>query len=155
MGKPYLLKEDYIPQKLTLYSWIGNFRGNQVELAASLLNIPLNKVYISQSELKTPVNLARNPLGKVPTLQTPDGFLTETTAILRYLARATPLYGLEGFSMAKVDQWLDWYNTELMLYGCPLLKEHWGYISKLGEERKGLRTQVLARLKQLNDALGS
>jgi len=41
-----------------------------------------------------PDYLALNPKGRVPTLETPDGILTETSAILGYLAETHPEAGL-------------------------------------------------------------
>ena len=46
------------------------------------------------SDSKSKEFLAKNPLGKVPVLETNDGFLYETNAILRHLARSSnKLYG--------------------------------------------------------------
>jgi glutathione S-transferase len=52
--------------------------------------------------------LARSPMGKIPVLETPQGFLTETDAILDYLEEAFPdtarLFPVEPFARARVRQ---------------------------------------------------
>jgi glutathione S-transferase len=45
---------------------------------------------ISRNEQRNPEYLAVNPKGRVPTLVTPEGPLTETPAILAFLAQAFP-----------------------------------------------------------------
>lgn len=57
--------------------------------------INLNQMSFSQSNINKYKKL-RNPNGKVPVLETPDGFLFESQAILRYIARIKPAVGLYG-----------------------------------------------------------
>ena len=69
---------------------------------------------MSKGEHKSPEFLARNPNGKVPTLDD-DGFLVwESNAILCYLAAKKPESGLlptDPRGMALVQQWLQWQAT--------------------------------------------
>jgi Glutathione S-transferase len=54
-----------------------------------------------------PEFLARSPMGKVPVLETEEGFLTETTAIFEYLDERhpeRPLFPRELFARARVRQ---------------------------------------------------
>lgn len=69
-----------------------------------------------------------NPTGSVPTLETPDGPLYETNAILRYIAKKSTgnkLYGESAFQEAQISQWLDWTLIELephaVAYSLPYL----------------------------------
>lgn len=51
--------------------------------------------------------LARNPMGKIPFLETPDGFLAETVAIIEYLEQILPepaLLPADPFARARVRQ---------------------------------------------------
>ena len=51
--------------------------------------------------------LDKSPMGKVPALETPDGFLSETSAIVDYLEDAYPersLYPEDPFARAKVRE---------------------------------------------------
>lgn len=67
-------------------------------------------------EHKSPEFLAKNPNGKVPTLDD-DGFCVwESNAILCYLAAKKPEAGLmptDPRGMAAVQQWLQWQATTL------------------------------------------
>merc|ERR1719265_105238 len=60
--------------------------------------------------------LEKNPLGKVPVLETDKGYIFESGAILRYVARLAPAAGLYGnsfYEQGLVDQWIDFATTEL------------------------------------------
>lgn len=58
-----------------------------------------------------------NPMGQVPALLTPQGWLlTENAAVLQYLAEAFPAAGLlpdSADARARVRQWLGFIGTEL------------------------------------------
>jgi glutathione S-transferase len=79
---------------------------NELGLPVTLIPIDMAK-----GEHKSPEFLARNPNGKVPTLED-DGFLVwESNAILCYLAAKKPESGLlpaDPRGMALVQQWLQW-----------------------------------------------
>ncbi|AEI83040.1 glutathione S-transferase (plasmid) [Cupriavidus necator N-1] len=64
----------------------------------------------------TPSYLAKNPNGRVPTIED-DGFaLWESHAILRYLAARDPAKRLtsdDWQARAKIDQWMDWHCAHL------------------------------------------
>ena len=62
------------------------------------------EVAIPKGEHLTPEALQRNPQGRVPVLETPEGVLTENPAILEYIAATHPAAALvpEGaFAQAK------------------------------------------------------
>jgi len=67
-------------------------------------------VEVASGEL-TPDLLAKNPTGKIPTLETSEGVIFESNAIVRYIARAggdkTHLYGKSAFESGLIDQWVD------------------------------------------------
>jgi len=66
--------------------------------------------------LKTPEFLKKNPNGKVPVLETPEGPVFESNAILRHFGRLgndKHLYGTTEFEHTLVDQWIDWNASEL------------------------------------------
>jgi elongation factor 1-gamma len=65
---------------------------------------------------KSPSFLAKNPLGKVPVMDTPQGPLFESGAMQRYVGRLRPeagLYGSGFYQNGQVDQWLDFITTEV------------------------------------------
>ncbi|WP_431065284.1 glutathione S-transferase family protein [Methylotuvimicrobium sp.] len=69
--------------------------------------------------------LKRSPLGKIPFIKTPDGYLSESQAILEYLEEAypeKPLYPVKPFEHAKCREFIQHIelNVELItrrLYG--------------------------------------
>lgn len=68
-------------------------------------------------EQKSAAYLAINPRGKVPALQTDQGVLTESTAILPFIADLAPekaLFPLAGtFERAKAQAWLSFLSSTL------------------------------------------
>jgi len=72
----------------------------------------------------------KNPNGKVPTLETPEGSIYESNAILRYVARYnddSKLYGKNEFERALVDQFLDWTALTLEEAIFPVFRSTFGY----------------------------
>jgi glutathione S-transferase len=73
---------------------------NTISLAAVImleelgLSYELARVDFSKVEQRSDAYLKRNPLGRVPSLDTAEGTLTETIAILVYLAELKPEAGL-------------------------------------------------------------
>ena len=94
---------------LTLYDFMGSGNGYKVRLLLAQLGIPYELVEcdILKGETRTPEFLAKNPNGRIPTLQLEDGTcLAESGAILWYLAEGTkfvPEYRLER---AQTLQWM-------------------------------------------------
>ena len=66
-------------------------------------------VHGKKATLKTPEYLALNPRGEVPVLVTPEGPITESVAIMNYLARLSPetkLLGSTNFENAIIDAYV-------------------------------------------------
>jgi glutathione S-transferase len=99
---------------ITLYDVQPSPHARKVRLLAAELGIPLTKVSCDPriGETRTPEYLAKNPNGRVPTLED-DGFvLWESPAILKYLAAKRPeraLCGSDPKTQAVVDQWICWW----------------------------------------------
>ena len=56
---------------------------------------------------------AKNLTGKFPLLETPEGNLSESIAIAKYLAAGHPtLLGTNAVERAKIDQWCLWGVTK-------------------------------------------
>jgi glutathione S-transferase len=77
------------------------------------LNADLELVFVdlAKGEHKTPEFLRLNPGGKVPVLEDGDFALTESHAIMQYLADKTPgqtLYPTDLRARADVNRWLFW-----------------------------------------------
>jgi len=81
----------------------------KVKLALEQLALPYRWVDVDSThgETRTPAFLAKNPNGKVPTLELEDGsFLPESNAILHYLAEGSELLPAERLARARVLQWM-------------------------------------------------
>jgi glutathione S-transferase len=65
------------------------------------------RVDLASGEQRTPAYLKLNPKGRVPALVTPAGILTETPAILAYIAQSFPAAGLaplgDPFAFAEMQ----------------------------------------------------
>jgi glutathione S-transferase len=94
---------------LTLYDYLDSGNGYKVRLLLSLLGTPYHRIEldIDKGETRTAEFLARNPNGRVPTLQLEDGtHLAESNAILWYLADPSPYLPDDRVERAQVLQWM-------------------------------------------------
>lgn len=82
----------------------------RVRLTAAVLGLDLEEVALdfTRGEHKTPDYLAINPNGAVPTLVDGDFVLTESRAIMQYLARGTDLLPEDARARADVARWQFW-----------------------------------------------
>jgi glutathione S-transferase len=66
-----------------------------------------HEVDILAGDTRTPGFLAKNPNGRIPLLELPDGrYLAESNAILCFLADGSEFLGGDAFDRASVLQWL-------------------------------------------------
>ena len=94
---------------LTLYDFIGSGNGYKVRLLLAQLGLPYELIErdILKGETRTPEFLAKNPNGRIPTLELEDGtFLAESNAILWYLAEGTPFAPHDRLARAQTLQWM-------------------------------------------------
>ena len=87
--------------------WSGN--RYKVKLVLTQLGLPFEwvPVDILKQESRTPEFLAKNPNGRVPTLELDDGTcLAESNAILWYLAEGSPLVPADRLGRAQALQWM-------------------------------------------------
>lgn len=93
----------------TLYGMTGSGNCYKPALLMTQLGIPFKwqEVEMLKGAHRTPQFLARNPNGKVPVMELPDGrHLAESNAMLCYLAEGSPLLPSDRFERAQVLQWL-------------------------------------------------
>ena len=80
----------------------------KVKLVCALLDIEHHwiEVDILAGETKEPEFLEKNPNGKIPLLELSDGrYLSESNAIINFLAAGSKLLPKNAFALAKVQQW--------------------------------------------------
>ena len=94
---------------LKLYGFPASNYFNMVKMALMEKDAPYKevRVYTGQSE----DFLAKSAMGKIPCLETPDGFLTETSVILEYIEEA-----VDGPSFFPVDAFARARARELLKY---------------------------------------
>ena len=93
----------------TVYGMADSGNCYKVKLALEILKQPYRWVEVDSTKggTRTREFLARNPNGKVPTLQLEDGsHLPESNAILYYLAEGTPLLPADKLGRARALQWM-------------------------------------------------
>lgn len=80
----------------------------KIQLVCHLLDLDYEWIDIDvvAGDAKTPAFIAKNPGAKVPLLELDDGrFLSESNAIINFLAAGSYLLPDEKFALAKVQQW--------------------------------------------------
>ncbi len=94
---------------LKLYDFLESGNGYKVRLLLHQLAIPFERIEldITRGATRTPEFLARNPNGRIPTLELEDGTcLAESNAIQWYLADGTDLLPDDPVERAQVLQWM-------------------------------------------------
>jgi glutathione S-transferase len=94
---------------LRLYDFLESGNGYKVRLLLHQLELPFERIEldITKGATRTPEFLAKNPNGRIPLLELPDGTcLAESNAIQWYLAEGTPLLPEDPVERARVLQWM-------------------------------------------------
>ncbi len=94
---------------LRLYDYLESGNGYKVRLLLHQLGIPFERVELDilKGETRTPAFLAKNPNGRIPTLELEDGTrLPESNAILWYLAEGTQFLPAERLARAQALSWM-------------------------------------------------
>jgi glutathione S-transferase len=94
---------------LTLYDYLDSGNGYKIRLLCALLNEPYRwvEVDIMAGATRTPEFLAKNPNGRIPTLQLEDGTcIAESNAILWYLGDGSSFIPAGRLQRAQVLQWM-------------------------------------------------
>jgi len=94
---------------MILYDNASSSNCMKVRMLLRHLEIEYERVPVDlfSGETRQPEHLARNPDGRVPTLELSDGTtISESGAILLYLALGTPLLPADPVERARVHQWM-------------------------------------------------
>jgi glutathione S-transferase len=95
--------------KYQLYDFALSANCYKVRLLLTQLEVPFERINVNllQQETRLPEFLEKNPTGKVPVLEIlPEVFLSESGAILTYLAEGTPYFPGDRLMRTRVLQWL-------------------------------------------------
>lgn len=101
----------------TLFDYLPSGNGYKCRLVLKRLELPyrLVEIDIKKGESRTPEFLSRNPNGRIPVLEVPGrGSLSESHAIISFLAHGSALIPQDPFLAARMWQWLSFeqYNLE-------------------------------------------
>ena len=94
---------------LKLYDYLPSGNGYKVRMLLTQLGIPFERVELDivKGETRTPYFLTINPNGRIPVLELEDGArLSESNAILFYLAEGTPFLPDHGLARAQILEWM-------------------------------------------------
>jgi glutathione S-transferase len=117
---------------ITLYDYLPSQNAYKVRLLLNHLGIPYATkiVWIFAGEGQEPSFLARSPAGAVPVLELEDGrVLTESNAILFYLAQGTRYFPSDAWNQAQVLRWM-FFEEDFIQNGLASLR-HWTMTGKL------------------------
>jgi len=124
--------------RYVIHSYPGNINAMKAVITADYGGIKLDypQDFAMGKQNKTPEYLKKYPSGQVPLLEGPDGPIYESNAIAKYIARKgldKGIYGSNDFETSQVDQWLEWYRSQIeneaatwlypVAYGDPFDKE--------------------------------
>lgn len=102
---------------LKLFTYPDNYRAWKALIAAQYNQVDIElPAFDMDKDCKSESFKAKNPLQKVPVLETPSGCIFESNAIARYVARLrndANLMGASNFEQGQVDQWLEFCTNEL------------------------------------------
>jgi glutathione S-transferase len=94
---------------MKLYEHAASGNCLKCRLLLRQLELPYESVTVDlfRGETRTAEHFARNPDGRVPVLETDDGeTISESGAILLYLAEGTPFLPAGSLERARVHQWM-------------------------------------------------
>jgi glutathione S-transferase len=135
-----------------IYGDIQSGNCYKIKLLCSLLDIEHEWIHVDilSGETLTQAFLTKNPAGKIPLLELPDGrLLSESNAILNYLAHGSSLMPTDAFLTAKVQQWqfFEQYSHEPFIAVARFIAKYLG----LPDDR---RAEYESKQKGGNRALG-
>jgi len=105
-------------ESLKLYDYAASGNCYKVRLLLAQLDRPYERIPIDifGGDTLTDEYAAKNPARATPLLELEDGrFLSESNAILAYLARGTAFLPEDAFELADVVRWLIFEQTDVMM----------------------------------------
>ena len=133
---------------------------HKVLLTAELLGLdyeclPLDVV---AGDTQQPAFLAKNPIGKMPLLELDDGrCLSESNAIVTFLAEGSALMPTDAFARAKVQQWqfYEQYSHETFIAVARFIKRYLGMPEARRAEFEGKQAGGHKALAVMESALSA
>jgi len=138
-----------------LYSYEGDERLTKLQVIALYAKVEVSQPTFSpEKDGNTEAfRLNCHPMGKFPVAKTADGYLFETNAIARYIARLSKdggLYGATPYQTAQVDQWLDFVSNEVDPAAKVLIGLCTGHLTANSEQEEAAWNSLLDVFAALN-----
>lgn len=132
-----------------------NFYGMAVQVVAKMANKKLDVKIIDKDTIVSPAYKAQNMTGKFPMLKTPEGNLSESVAIAKFLANGTKMMGANATERAQIDQWCYWALSSLLPQQFPALMGALGHAQQTKEVYAKSQTDTKTNIRAMDVALGS
>ncbi|PPD34260.1 MAG: glutathione S-transferase [Methylomonas sp.] len=129
---------------ITLYGVAISNYYNKIKLALLEKNIPFSEELLAPGQSEAV--LSRSPLGKIPFIKTPDGYLSESQAILEYLEDAfpeTPLYPADAYQRGKCREFIQHIELNVEL----IARRLYGEVLFGGKASQETKDEVLAKVE--------
>lgn len=143
---------------MKIYGDIQSGNCYKIKLLASILEIDheWTEVDILANETQTDEFLKKNPNGKIPLLELDDGrCISESNAILNYLAEGSGLSSEDAYEKAKILQWqfFEQYSHEPYIAVARFISKYLGLPDDRKEEYKSKQAGGHKALKVMEDQL--
>jgi glutathione S-transferase len=128
---------------MRIFGDLGSGNCLKVKYTADKLGLTYTWVHIDimKGESRAPDFLGRFPKGRIPAVEFSDGrSLAESNAIVRYLARGSPLLPEDGYEQAKIDEWLFWEQYSHEPY-VATTRYHIVYLKRTLDQREPWRVE--------------
>lgn len=138
---------------MIIYGDLNSGNCLKVKWTCDVLNRPYSWVDVDtmKGQSRTPEFLKMNPAGQVPVVQLGDGrTLSQSNAIIRYLAKGSALIPSDDYAAAKMDEWLFWeqYSHEPHIAVCRFMMVYLKKdVSELDSEKLKRGYAALARME--------
>ena len=143
---------------MIIYGDVDSGNCYKIKLLLSLLNINHRWIHVDilNKDTQTAEFLSLNPNGKIPVLVLDDGrVLSESNAILGYLAEGTELIPADPYMKAKMYQWMffEQYSHEPFIAVARFINKYLGLAPERIEEYHKLQPKGHKALSIMNKAL--
>ncbi|MDC4883107.1 glutathione S-transferase family protein [Acinetobacter baumannii] len=143
---------------MIIYGDVDSGNCYKIKLLLSLLNINHRWIHVDilNKDTQTAEFLSLNPNGKIPVLVLDDGrVLSESNAILGYLAEGTELIPADPYMKAKMYQWMffEQYSHEPFIAVARFINKYLGLLPERIEEYHKLQPKGHKALSIMNKAL--
>jgi len=133
------------------------YKAEKALVAAKFNGVALDKkIFDAKKDAKNPEFLAKNPMGKVPFLETDMGCICTSNSIARYIARIradNPVYGKSFDDECKIDTWMEFCTHEIEVPLMTWVYPTMGVMQDVPKATSQAQADVKKALEQLESTL--